>query len=204
MMPPMVIPGNSVEEIIEDEIFVEARHFEKERKYYIPEDWYGVCERAILDYTIPGIAINSPKDASELRQFLNNKVGYAISRPDTRQREAEVERLLVLLDTLATITVPHFGEEPYASKLLEIVSRKGTIHDRRIRELQNSLGEATKYWFKCSKEMSNYKALYHRDIARKCHLKSSLETIENRIERMRISLKDIRGGASEIYINNPK
>lgn len=199
MLPPIVLPRTSPKV----ETFVEARYFEKEKKHYIPEDWYGLCERVILDYTIPGIAARSLEDAIDLKTFLKKKVTYAISRIDTRQRESEVEKLLILMDTLATLTIPHFGEEPYATKLLEITSKRGNIHDLRIKDLENTLGEATKYWYKCSKEDMIYQALYHRDIARKCHLKLSLDSVETRIERMRISLKEIRGEASKIYFQDP-
>lgn len=200
MIPPLVVPKTPPKV----ETFVEARYFEKETKYYIPEDWYGICERALLDYTIPGIAARSLEDAIDLKTFLNNKITCSVGHPDARQRGSEVEKLLILLDTLATLTIPHFGEEPYASRLLEITSKRGTIHDRRIKDLEKNLVEATKYWFKLSKEDRIYQALYHRDIARKLHLKSSLDSVETRIERMRINLKDIRGGASEIYISSPK
>ena len=123
----------------EKDIFVEERYFEKEKKYYIPEDWYGRCKRALIRYTIPAIATKNTEDALYLQKYLSSKMTYAVSRIDTGQRESEVERLLVFMDTLAIITIPHFGEEPYASKLLEITSRRGNIRDRRIAQLKKIL-----------------------------------------------------------------
>ena len=187
----------------EQDMFVEERYFEREKKCYILEDWHGQGKRALIRYTIPAIATKNTEDALYLQKYLSSKMTYAVSRIDTGQRESEVERLLVFMDTLAIITIPHFGEGSYASKLFEITLRRSNNRDRKIAELEKILGEATKYWYNCSRKMEIYTALYHRDIARKVHLKSTCSLIEPILDKMHSSLKEIRQQSSEIYFQNP-